>query len=72
MAKFPYDSMNNGNLLILHIVDNNIANRGFGKQLAVPEQEQIASLEGWLHGTTEDNDDRGGRVGDDGETFPHL
>lgn len=72
MAKLAHYSVHDGNILILDVVDNNLADRGFAEQLAVPQEEQVASLERRFHASAEDDDDGGWRVGDDGETFPHL
>lgn len=64
--------MDNGNVLALDFVDNDLANVGFLDQVAVPQEKEIASLKGRLHGTTKNNDDRAGRIGNHGKTLPHL
>ena len=64
--------MNNRNVLALHIIYHNLSDRCFSHKIPVPKEEEVASLEGGLHGARKDDDDGRGGVGDDGETFPHL
>ena len=39
--------------------------------IAIPEEEEVATLESGFHGPGQDDDDGGGGVGEDGEGFPH-
>lgn len=64
--------MDNGNVLVLDIVDHHLAHARILDEVSVPEHEEIPALEGRLHGARQDDDDGGRRVGDDGEALPHL
>ena len=70
--KLPDDSMHDGYVLSLHVVDHNLADAGFFNHVSVPEEQQVASLECRLHASREDDDDGRRGVGDDAEAFPHL
>lgn len=69
---FPDDTVDNGNILILHIVYDDLSDRGILQQIAIPQEQQISSLEGRLHRSRQNDDDRGRRVGNNREAFPHL
>ena len=60
--------MHNRNILPLHIVHHNLAHVGPG--IPIPEEEQVSTLEGGLHGPGEDNDDGRRRVRDHAEGLP--
>jgi hypothetical protein len=64
--------VDNRNVLALHVVHDDFADVGLGHEVAVPEEEQVAALEGGFHAAGEDDDDRGGRVCEDRKAFPHL
>ena len=42
--------MHNRNVLLLDVVDYHLADLCFLEEVAVPEEEKVASLEGGLHG----------------------
>lgn len=64
--------MDNRNVLVLDIVYDNFANIGLAEKVSVPKEEEVATLEGGLHGAGKNDDDGRGRVGNHGKTFPHL
>lgn len=64
--------MNNRYVLILDIVDHNLADICLLQPVPVPQEEEIAALEGRLHATAEDDNYGRGGVRDDRKTFPHL
>lgn len=72
IAKLAHNSVHNGNVLVLDIVDHHLSNVRLPQKVSVPEEEQVATLKGRFHGSGEYDDDRGRRVADDRETFPHL
>lgn len=43
-------TMHNRNVLLLDVVDYHLADLCFLEEVAVPEEEKVASLEGGLHG----------------------
>jgi hypothetical protein len=49
LSVFPDDTVDNGNVLILHIVYDNLSDRGILQQITIPQEQQISSLEGGLH-----------------------
>lgn len=55
-----------------YIVDHNLSHISILEQVAIPEEQEISTLEGRLHTAGEDDDDRTRRIGDYGEAFPHL
>lgn len=60
--------MHNWNILAPHIIHHHLPDLGF--HAAVPQEEEVAALEGGLHGAGEDDDNGRGGVGEDGEAFP--
>lgn len=64
--------MDNWNVLVLDIVHDNFANVRLAQDVSVPQEQQIAALEGRFHGPRKDDNDGRWRVGDDGKTLPHL
>lgn len=71
-AELADDAVHDGYVLVPHVVDDDLADGGLGGEVPVPEEEEVAPLEGGFHGAREDDDDGGGGVGDHGEAFPHL
>lgn len=71
-AKLADNPVHDWDIFIPHVIHHHLAHARFGKQISVPEQKQVSSLEGRLHAAGEDDDDRRGGIADDGETFPHL
>ena len=61
--------MYNRDVFAFDVVDNDLSNLSF--VIAVPEEEEVAALEGRFHRAGKDHDDGGGRVGDDREGLPH-
>lgn len=66
---FLHHPVHDGYVLALDVVDYYLAD--LGGCIAVPEEEQVASLEGRLHGTGQDDHDGGGTVGNYAERLPH-
>lgn len=60
------DAVDDGDVLVADVVHDDLAHVGLGQQVPVPEEEEVATLEGGLHGSGEDDDDGGGGVGEDG------
>jgi len=64
--------MHNRDVFVLHVVDHNFTNGGFGEDVAVPEEQEVTALEGRLHASGEHDDYRRRRIGDDRKSLPHL
>ena len=64
--------MDDGDVLVFDLIYYNLADIGLGEKVPVPEKEEVASLESRLHTTGENDYDRRGAVGENGEAFPHL
>lgn len=60
--------MHNRNILPPHIIHNHFPDLRF--EAAVPEEKEVAALEGGFHAAGQDYDDGRGGVGEDGEPFP--
>lgn len=71
-TELAHNAVHNRNVLLLHIVHHYLAHLRLLEVVAVPEEQEVAALEGGFHRAGEDNDDRGGGVADDAEAFPHL
>ena len=70
--ELAHDAMHDGYVLPLDVVDYDIADVGLGYQVAIPQEQEVAALEGGFHGPGKDDDNGGGRVGGDREALPHL
>lgn len=71
-TKLAHHSVHDGDVLALNLIDHHLADAGLAEQIAVRQQEQVSALEGRLHGAGQHDNDRRGRVGDNGEALPHL
>lgn len=63
--------MHNGYVLAPDVIDHNLADVRVLYEVSVPQEEEVASLEGGFHAAGEDDDDGGGRVAGDREALPH-
>lgn len=60
-------AMHDWNVFPSHVVYHHLADLRF--HASVPQEEEIAPLEGGFHAAGEDDDDGGGGVGEDGEAL---
>lgn len=60
--------MHDGDILAADIIHDDLADVGAGR--AVPEEQQVAALEGGFHAAGQHDDDGRGRAGHDGQALP--
>lgn len=65
----PDHAMDDRNVLALDLVHDNVSHAR--RVASIPKEEQVAALEGRLHGAGQHDDDGARRVGHDAQTLPH-